>query len=238
MGCSTPGSYRVDANTQTRYQLLYYQAGPEGSLIRTDLATYTGQAGDPARDFDGATSHQTDLHWVAPGSRNDFMPVEVPTDCGSMTGGYNPSWNPDRCPDINGDGRDATGSGNGFEINLSQDLSNVFTDENGWRYVQLDITTISGASENGFGLWAGPPSASTGIPTNVNLRNVYIADNPNVRSAAGVQVLAINYLPMQAYMTNWYWLIPFGLYTRLGRWRRHHHLCVRHGFGNPAALNF
>ncbi|MBK8431311.1 MAG: hypothetical protein IPL28_08485 [Chloroflexi bacterium] len=203
-GCNVPPSYRVDANTQTHYELAYYQAGPEGSLIRTDLASYTGQAGDSARDYDGGTSHQTDLQWVAPGSGNDFMPVEVPTDCGSMTGGYNPSWNPDRCPILpeHEDGRHLTAAGNGFEIDLSQDVLNMAVGEDGWRYLQFDITTISGASENGFGLWAGPPSASAGIPPNVNLRNVYIADNPNVRSAAGVQVLAINYLPMQASATG------------------------------------
>ncbi|MDA0242002.1 MAG: hypothetical protein OT477_01170 [Chloroflexi bacterium] len=202
--CGQPSSYSVGHNTLTRYELAYYQAGPEGSLIRTDLASYTGQAGDSARDYDGATSHQTDLQWVAPGSGNDLQ-IEVPTDCGSMTGGYNPSWNPLRCPILLGheDGRHLTAAGNGFEIDLSQDVLNMAVGEDGWRYLQFDITTISGASENGFGLWAGPPSASVGIPANVNLRNVYLADNPNVRSAAGVRVLAANYLPMQAYMTNY-----------------------------------
>ncbi|MDA0242656.1 MAG: Tad domain-containing protein [Chloroflexi bacterium] len=204
-GCSNPSSYRVDANTQTRYMLYYFQRNPDGTLVRTDLASYTGQALDPARDFDGATSHNTDLHWVSPGARNDFMPfgTEVPADCGSATGGYNLTTGPNRCPDLLEGNRDKVGSGNGFEINLSTDTARIVTDAaTGARYIYLDIQTISGASENGFELWAGPPSASAGIPSDANFRNVYISDNPNERQSFGVSVFAMGTLPMNASATG------------------------------------
>ncbi len=88
---------------------------------------------------------------------------------------------------------------NGFEINLATDTARIVTDAaTGARYIYLDIQTISGASENGFELWAGPPSASAGIPSDANFRNVYISDNPNERQSFGVSVFAMGTLPMNA----------------------------------------
>ena len=198
-GCSTPGSYRVDSNTATRFSLYYFARRPDGTLERRDLTTYTGQTLDPTRDIDGGTSHQTDLKWVSPGSFNATT-TEIPTDCGSITGGSNPVWNRNRCPsDIRPDNRDWVGSGNGFEINLATDTASIVTDAaTGARYIYLDVSTVSGASENGFELWAGPPSASVNIPSDGNLRNLHVTNNPNQRQTFGVSVFAMGTLPMNA----------------------------------------
>lgn len=199
-GCGIPTNYRVDANTATRFSLYYFGRRPDGTLERRDLTTYTGQTLDATRDIDGGFSHQTDLQWVSPGTFNATN-VEIPTDCGSITGGYNPSWNPTRCNILPGheNGRHLVASGNGFEINLATDTANIVTDAaTGSRYIYLDVSTRSGASENGFELWAGPPTASVGIPTNGNLRNLYVTNNPNQRQTFGVSVFAMGTLPMNA----------------------------------------
>ena len=209
--CGVPDPYSVGHNTQTAFEIYYFQRRPDGTLVRTPLATYTGQTGDASRDFDGAFNHQTDLHWVTPGGRNDFMQVQVPTDCGSQTGGYNPSWNPNRCTVLEahqGTGRDRVADGNGFEVNLATDVGNIVVDGvTGARYIYLDVTAFSGASENGFELWAGPPQASYGLPTNGNLRNVAVTDQHFLyqqgqagppRDSAGVVVYAMGTLPMNA----------------------------------------
>ena len=194
--CGQPGSYTTRYNTETLYELYYFQNMPDGTLHNTPLASYTGQTGDGVRDNG---DHNTDLNWVAPGAFNDFE--VVPTNCNSFTGGYLRDVEDTRCPilpehDID---KAVAGPGNGFDISLTTDTPNILWDEtNGGRYIYFEVTTLSGASENGFEIWAGPPSQSEGVPSNANARNLYVANNPGARSSGGVGVYAMGALPMNA----------------------------------------
>jgi hypothetical protein len=112
--------------------------------------------------------HQTDLRWISPGGAQSYdQPVPVPTDFGS------------------------------FEVNLTLDTPDILTDPStGARYIYLDITTISGASENGYQIWAGPPNP--GIASDVNLRNIQLVNNPGSNFSEGVIVYAMGNLPMNS----------------------------------------
>ncbi|MBX3056968.1 MAG: PKD domain-containing protein [Anaerolineae bacterium] len=168
--CGEPTSYTPSYNTATHYQLYYFQ--PDGSAYhRVNLAAYTGQVGDNGRDDGG---HLTDRQWVSPGAAQsfDYPGPGVPVDAGSP-----------------GD----------FEIDLSTELPNVITDpQTGDRTIYLDVTTVSGASENAFEIWAGPPTYTSTVPGEVNARNVYALDNPGSHHAGGVIVQAIQNLPLNA----------------------------------------
>ncbi len=200
--CDVPSSYTTQYNTSTQFALYYFKQNPDGTLSKAPLASYTGQSGRKAGsgtniDAD-VRNHGTDLRWTTPGAFNDFG--EVPTDCGSITGGYLTTTEPNRCPGANPADPDAfAGPGRGFEIDLSSDVTNIVKDRvTGARYIYLDVTTLGGASENGFALWAGPPNQSVGLPSDANLRNIRIADNPNQRTAKGVAVYAMGTLPMNS----------------------------------------
>ena len=127
------------------------------------MANYTGQTGDGVRD---SGDHLTDMRWVSPGGTQIYdQPAAVPVDPGSP-----------------GD----------FELSLSQDLSGIgFDPITGERYVYLDITTLSGASENGFDIWAGPLYPD--ISTDVNIRNIQVLNLPSSHNAKGVIVSALEY---------------------------------------------
>ncbi len=114
-----------------------------------NVAAYTGQVGDGVRD-DG--SHLTDMQWVSPGAPDSVgQPVSVPTVCGSPNGG---DYDPVTCP-----GGTPPGTGSGFEVDLTQEVPNIVpVPESGDRFLYLDVTAVSGASENGFAIWAGPNS--------------------------------------------------------------------------------
>ncbi|MCA9980483.1 MAG: hypothetical protein KDD89_06615 [Anaerolineales bacterium] len=196
--CGGP-SYTPRYNTQTEYSLYYFQRNIDGTLTRTPLATYTGQVGDGNRDNG---DHLTDLNWTAPGSFNEF--AVVPTDCNSFTGGYLKDAGDGRCPLLPGHdlSKAVAGPGNGFDISLSEDTPSILQDAvSGARYIYLDVTTISGASENGFEVWAGPPSESEGIPSEGNSRNLFIANNPGARGSGGASVFAMGVLPMNSNAT-------------------------------------
>ncbi|MDJ0756193.1 MAG: hypothetical protein QNJ45_21870 [Ardenticatenaceae bacterium] len=192
--CGQPGSYSENYNTTTLFELYYWQNDQQ----RTPLAFYTGQSGNKTADmlntdYD-AWDHGTDMRWVSPGAANDFG--SVPTNCGSPTGGYLEDGNPDRCPPGLND--TLPGSGRGFEIDLSGDTVDLLPDRLGYRSLFLDVTTNGGSSKNGFGIWAGPPSAVTGLPSDVNLRHVALANNRADGNVIdhGVWVLAVDALPM------------------------------------------
>jgi hypothetical protein len=194
--CQNVSGYDPYYNTETVYDLYYFQRNVDGTLSRTPLASYTGQTGDGVRDNG---DHLTDLKWTAPGSFNDF--ATVPTDCGSFTGGYLRDAGDTRCPLVPGHTPDkaVAGPGNGFDIDLGLDTPNILQDQTtGARFIYLDVTTVSGASENGFEVWAGPPSESEGIPTDGNARNLYVADNPGARTSGGASVFAMGILPMNS----------------------------------------
>ncbi|MCB9422813.1 MAG: hypothetical protein H6667_23640 [Ardenticatenaceae bacterium] len=161
--CGMPGYYNPAFNTSTLYELFYYAQNPDRTVSKIPLANYTGQTGDGVRDNG---DHLTDMHWVSPGGTQLYdQPTSVPVDPGSP-----------------GD----------FELNLSQDLTGIAADPvTGERYVYLDITTLSGASENGFDIWAGPLYPD--ISSDVNIRNIQVLDNPSSHNAKGVVVSALEY---------------------------------------------
>src|SRR5690606_18353033 len=74
--------------------------------------------------------HDTDLRWVSPGGDLSYdQTVDVPTLI----------------------------PGTSFEVNLDT-ISDILRDQTTQnRYLYLDVTTLTGASENGYELWAGPP---------------------------------------------------------------------------------
>ena len=110
-------------------------------------------------------SHDTDLRWVSPGGAQSYdQPTFVPANFGSFT------------------------------VNLTA-IPNILVDPTtGTRSLYLDVTTLAGASENGFALWAGPPdytgpqgtmangcATSTpgqvaGVPSQINKRNLHITN--------------------------------------------------------------
>lgn len=195
--CSEPGSYSVGHNTATLYELYYYRTDPGGTATRVDLASYTGQTGD---NRDGGTpgDHRTDLRWVAPGATQSYdfpAGVTVPTNCGSYTGG---DYDPVTCPTGS-----AQGTGKGFEVSISNHLANILTDAtNGNRYIYMDVTALSGSSENGYEIWAGPNSYVSSVASDVNVRNVQIVNTTGVHSSHGATVFGIGRLPMNSNYEN------------------------------------
>ncbi len=208
-GTTPPAVYTPGFNTQTEFNLRYFRRQPDGTLENVTLATYTAQVADGFRDHD-AWSHQTDINWVSPGGYNSVGPV--PTDCASPLGGYSLPGD-----DANGDGLDDAGTRcagephrpineaqndpSGFEIDLSTDVPNILVDSvSGQRFIYLDVTALSGSSENDYELWAGPPHYN--LPANANLRNVYKLNRPGQFSSGGATVFAIGILPMNSIFQN------------------------------------
>lgn len=174
--CAEPGSYTATYNTQTLYELYYFQQQAGGAVIRNNLASYTGQVGDGDRDNGG---HKTDMQWVTPGP---IGVVEQSYDYYSIPGATG-------VPADNGS----------FQINLSNDVPGIVVEAgSGIRYLNLDVTTISGASENGFELWAGPPSYISTVPGAVNTRNLHVLNNPGSHSSKGVAIFASGILPLNS----------------------------------------
>jgi Flp pilus assembly protein TadG len=199
--CGEP-SYDVRYNTITRYTLYYFLRSTGGSIQRADLATYYGQAGDFVESRNGSWrdlhysnfNHQTDLRWVSPGGEPSYdQPVAVPTYCfgsSSPNGGC-------------GGPGDEPGPGNGFEVDISEDLSNIVVDEGtGARYIYMEVETVSGASENGFEVWAGPRLYVNSSSSDVNARNVQITNDPSSHSSYGVTVFGLGHLPMNSNFGN------------------------------------
>ncbi len=177
--CGSPGGYDPRYNTATLYQLYYYRENPDGTVSRIDLSSYTGQVGDGIRDNG---NHNTDMRWVSPGTEISFgwdfdQPgIDVPVNPGSATS---------------------------FEIDLTRDVPGILVDPNtGARYIWLDVTALSGASENGYEIWAGPPDYVNTVPSEVNARNRYILNNPGSHSSKGATVFAVGNLPMNSNFGN------------------------------------
>ncbi|MCA9874408.1 MAG: Tad domain-containing protein [Anaerolineales bacterium] len=124
-----------------------------------------------------AVSHDTDLRWVSPGGKNSFdQPVSVPVDAGSEKT---------------------------FELNIANDLPNILEDPGtGNRFVYLDITSIDGASENGFEVWAGPDDYVNTVPSNANDRNLFVINNPGTHYSRGATVYGMGRLPMNSNTDN------------------------------------
>ncbi|MCL4261754.1 MAG: hypothetical protein KJ069_00995 [Anaerolineae bacterium] len=172
--CAEPLTYNAGYNTRTLFELLYFAQQPDGSIVRQDLSRYTGQVGDGMRD---TGDHNTDRRWVSPGASPSYdQPVFVPTDAGSP-----------------GD----------FEVNLTAETPGIMVDpDTGDRYLHFHVTTMDGASENGFDIWAGPPIYTATVPGEVNARNLLALNNPGSHSAHGIEVTALNHLLLNHYHTE------------------------------------
>lgn len=199
--CGEP-AYNEEYNTVTLYELFYYQRLDDGTIERTPLAFYHGQSGDfissgerngYLRDFSYSNfDHSTDLRWVSPGAQpSSDQTVLVPSSCGSPNGG-------DYVAGFCEAGTPA-GEGTGFEINIVDDLSNILVDGlTANRYVYLDVTALSGSSENAFEVWAGPNDYVNSVASNVNVRNVQVVDDPSSHSSQGASVFGTGHLPMNS----------------------------------------
>lgn len=213
--CGTPGSYNVGYNTITKYDLFYYRGNSDGSISKQMIASYYGQAGDfvttrggyPRDNSFSSGNHLTDLRWVAPGgTQGSDQPAIVPSACGSPNGG---DYNAVTCP-----GGSQPGAGNGFEVVINganTDVPGILVDgTTSFRYLYLDVTAQSGASENGYEIWAGPSDYVTGlngastVPSDVNARNVMIINTPAIHSSRGISVFGLGHLPMNSNLgANW-----------------------------------
>ncbi len=173
--CSTPTNYSAALNTTTRYTLYYYRKRGDGSLERRDLARYT--KGGAESDSD------TDMLWVSPGGSRPDDPLPD----GWVGSSYGFTWH--------------EGDGN-FEIvdldpdSASSETPDIYVDPaDGGRTLFLDVQALSGASENGFDLWAGPRYRTA--PGDVNARNVdIILQAGDYHSGAGATWSGIGHLPM------------------------------------------
>jgi Flp pilus assembly protein TadG len=174
--CGNPGSYNEDYNTQTRYSLYYFAQNPDGTTVNQPLVTYFGQTGTEAVD------HLTDLRWVSPGTATPYSTVDDPGVANVP---------------VSVQGADS------FEIDLTSDVPNIVVDQStGARYIYMDVETQSGASENGFEVWAGPPTYVSSVPSEVNARNLYVLNNPGSHSSEGVTVYGLGNLPMNSNFGN------------------------------------
>ncbi|MFQ5435774.1 MAG: pilus assembly protein TadG-related protein, partial [Anaerolineae bacterium] len=171
--CGQPSSYDTAYNTATVYQLYYYVQNPDGTISRVDLAKYTGQTGDGVRDNG---NHQTDMQWVSPGGSMIYDQLaNVPVDAGSLTD---------------------------FELSIANDLVGILSDPGtGNRYVYLDVTAVSGGTENGFEIWAGPDYTGS-VSANVNTRNIQVINNPASHNSKGVTIYGMGNLPMNSNFNN------------------------------------
>ncbi|WP_420642329.1 pilus assembly protein TadG-related protein [Candidatus Leptofilum sp.] len=180
--CGPPSSYTPANNTQTRYTLAYFAQDASGLIQDVPLVTYMGQTGDNNRD---TGDHQTDLHWVSPGADVPFSidPNGPPPPNVAVPAIAQQSWV------------------TGFEINLNTQVPNIVVDQTtGARYLYLYVQAMSGFSENGFELWAGPPIHD--VPSEVNARNLYTLNNPGSHSSEGVTVFGVGNLPMNSLYSN------------------------------------
>ena len=167
--CGNPATYTPGYNTSTLFELTYYPK-IENETERVTLVSYTGQTGDNVRD---AGDHNTDMRWVSPGADVPFSNVDSPGNLVPAT----------------------PYAINSFEVDLTTDVPNIQTDpQTGDRYLYLEVTTLSGASENGYEVWAGPPNYVDSVPSEVNARNVYILNNPGSHDSQGLEITAVNTL--------------------------------------------
>ena len=178
--CGNPGSYNSAYNTQTLFALSYYRQNTSEEVEKVPLASYLGQTGDMR---DGATpgGHLTDMRWVSPGTDVPFSSVDDPGVVVSAIPGTIDS----------------------FEIDLTIDVPGILTDANtGDRYIYLDVSTQSGASENGYEIWAGPSDYVNSVPSEVNARNLYILNNPGSHDSQGLEITAVNTLLQNSNYSN------------------------------------
>lgn len=209
-----PSEYTPAFSTITRYTLYFFQRTPAGTIQRVNLATYIGQSGDWGRDtlFDSGFGQDrryehlwTDMRWISPGGEKSLGEP----DAGDPDNPRNQPQIYTYCdPSVSRPGRhgctpDAAGPGRGFEIDISEDLVSIVRDEgSGARYIYMEVETLSGGSENGFEIWAGPRNYVHSVNSDVNVRNVQVINNPSSHSSRGVTVFGLGHLPMNSNFGN------------------------------------
>jgi hypothetical protein len=88
------------------------------------------------------------------------------------------------------------------------DLAGLPADGRGNRFIHLDVRATGGSAKNVWDLSARPPNSyytNQGFPapnTDVNLRNLQIANNPSVYAFKGVAVFALGRLPQSYFVNN------------------------------------
>jgi hypothetical protein len=166
--CGVPAAYNTGYNTSTLFELFYYAENSDGTITKIPLSRYIGQVSDGIRDNG---NHQTDLQWVSPGGTALYdQPVDVPVDLGSPKD---------------------------FELSIANDLPGIFVDAfTNKRTIYLDVTSIEGASGNGFELWAGPLYPD--ISSNANVRNVQLIGDPQAHDSQGVFIEPMGQWPIHS----------------------------------------
>jgi hypothetical protein len=81
----------------------------------------------------------------------------------------------------------------GFEFEVPGD---IYVSPDGVRSVFLDVQALSGSSENGFDLWAGPRYVD--VPSEVNERNEWLVGHPGGHDPAGATWFGVGHLPQNS----------------------------------------
>ena len=76
------------------------------------------------------------------------------------------------------------------------DVPDITVNEDGSRSLYLEVDGLTGYSENGFDLWAGPPPPTYTVPANVNARNIFLLQNPWAHDSGGLVTYGSGYLPL------------------------------------------
>lgn len=160
-----------------------------------NLTYNAGDDAEPAISPDTCDGKGDDAIWPAgdgPASSVLFNPE-------AEDGNYDPA---EQCP-----------GNHDFIVSVSGDTDSetpgIFVDPaSGVRFLYLDVMGIAGTSENGYELWAGPPSDVFEAPPQANGRNMWNVNgrqygdvSPNIddpTDLGDIQIFALGYIPMNA----------------------------------------
>ncbi|MGD2048599.1 MAG: Tad domain-containing protein, partial [Chloroflexota bacterium] len=158
--------------------------------------TWLDDCNRDASDATGDTVTEFELFYFD--AQGDRQPLGIYTEDNSQSGLTDLKWvTPGVTSGVNTD----SGSFQG-------DISGLPQDEEGFRYLHLDVRTTDGASKNVWDIWAGPiPSFYTSqgyaaLSENVNERNLQVANSPFAYTRAGISVYALGRMPLENYVGN------------------------------------
>jgi hypothetical protein len=87
--------------------------------------------------------------------------------------------------------------------NFTVDDLNPIPAVDGFRVIYLDVTTTGGSSRNVWDVWARPPfEGGLALPSDVNVRNLWLVDQPFNYFTQGIEVYAMGRMPLQHYITG------------------------------------
>jgi hypothetical protein len=78
------------------------------------------------------------------------------------------------------------------------DVPDIAVNDDGSMSLYLEVDGITGYSQNGFDLWAGPPPPTYTVPANINARNIFLLQNPWAHDSGGVVTYGTGYLPFNS----------------------------------------